>query len=124
MESREISCPIIDMNSEELSKMVVTLPIVLKFVTWSTSVPEIGFYPSPSITFEDDTTGRKLHVLTCSNTLCLPVPVNNILLNYDCSKIEFTSCELLNLQILEMSDSTSNSFQHWNECNIVLHLYS
>ena len=90
VESGEISCLIIDLETEELSEMVVTLPIVLQFVTRSTSVPAIGFYPPPSITFEHDTAGRKLHVHTCSNTLCLPV--NDILLNYDSFKTEFTSC--------------------------------
>ena len=91
VEAGDVTCKIVDFNTNEESELQVTLPALLQFITGSSSVPALGFVDKPPlITFQHDSSGRKLSANTCANTLRLPV--NNTFLNYDSFKVEFTSC--------------------------------
>jgi hypothetical protein len=77
VEAGDVTCKIVDSNTNEESELQVTLPA-------------LGFVDKPQlITFQHDSSGRKLSANTCANTLRLPV--NNTFLNYDSFKVEFTS---------------------------------
>ena len=91
VEAEEVTCTIVDFNTDKESEIQVTLPSVLQFIIGSSTVPALGFVDKPlSITFQHDASGRKLSANTCANTLHLPV--NNTYLNYDNFKAEFASC--------------------------------
>ena len=90
VESGEVTCNVVDFNTDQGSQMRVTLATVLQFITGSSSIPALGFDDQPSITFLHDASGRKLTANTCSNTVHLPV--NSTFLSYDNFKVEFTSC--------------------------------
>ena len=88
----EVIGVLVDPITNEESQIIISLSMILQFITGSPRIPTLGFAKQPVITFNHTDVHRKLHANTCGPQLILPA--NDVLKCYESFKEEFTSCML------------------------------